>query len=84
VSAAPRRSRKRARQWALTVLDQETAGSHKLQTWAALNRRRAELIRRHYTGGLNEAEDREMAELQAALDRTLEPWDQELSRRLAL
>jgi len=71
-------------QWALTVLDQATAGSQEFQTWAALNRRRAELIRRRYTGGLNEAEDRELAELQAAVDRTLEPWDQELSRRLAL
>ncbi len=71
-------------QWALTVLDQATAGSQELQTWAALNRRRADLIRRRYTGGLNEAEDRELAELQATVDRTLEPWDQELSRRLAL
>jgi hypothetical protein len=71
-------------QWALTVLDQATAGSQELQTWSALNRRRAELIRRRYTGGLSEAEDRELAELQAAVDRTLEPWDQELSKRLAL
>jgi hypothetical protein len=53
-------------QWALTVLDQAAAGSQELQTWAALNRRRAELIRRRYTGGLSEAEDRELAELQAA------------------
>jgi hypothetical protein len=71
-------------QWALTVLDQATAGSQELQTWSALNRRRAELIRRRYTGGLSEAEDRELAELQAAVDRALEPWDQELSKRLAL
>jgi len=71
-------------QWALTVLDQATAGSQEFQTWAALNRRRSELIRRRYIGGLNEAEDRDMAELQAAVDRTLEPWDQELSRQLAL
>ncbi len=71
-------------QWALTALDQATAGSQELQTWAALNRRRAELIRRRYTGGLSEAEERELAELQAAVDRTLEPWDRELSRRLAL
>jgi len=70
-------------QWALTVLDQATAGSQELQTWAALNRRRAELIRRRYTSGLSEAEERELAELQAAVDQTLEPWDRELSSRLA-
>jgi hypothetical protein len=71
-------------QWALTVLDQATAGSQELQTWAALNRRRAELIRRRYNGGLSEAEESELDELQSAVDRTLEPWDRELSRRLAL
>ncbi len=70
-------------QWALTVLDQATEGSQELQIWTALNRRRAELIRLRYTGGLNEAEERELAELQAAVDRTLEPWDRELSQRLA-
>src|SRR5262249_62203050 len=76
----PRRS---SEQWALTVLDQATAGSQELQTWAALNRRRAELIRRRYTSGLSEAEERELAGLQAAVDQTLEPWDRELSSRLA-
>jgi len=67
-------------QWALAALDQATAGSQELQTWAALNRRRAELIRRRYTVSLSEAEDCELAELQAAVDRTLEPWDRELSK----
>jgi hypothetical protein len=71
-------------QWALTVLDQATAGSQELQTCAALNRRRAELIRQRYTGGLSEAEERELAELEAAVDRTLEPWDRELGRRLTI
>ena len=48
-------------QWALTVLDQATAGSQELQTWDALNRKRAELIRRRYTVSLSEAEDCELA-----------------------
>jgi hypothetical protein len=63
-------------QWAPAVPDQATAGSQELQTWASLNRRR-------YTSGLSEAEERELAELQAAVDRALEPWDRELSGWLA-
>jgi hypothetical protein len=33
---------------------------------------------------LSDPEERELAELQAAVDRTLEPRDRELSKRLAL
>ena len=70
-------------QWALTILGHATEYPQELQTWAALNHRRFELIRQQYTSGLNEADERELAELQTAVAKSLEPWDRELSEKLA-
>lgn len=70
-------------QWTLTVLGQVAEDPQEFQTWTTLNERRGELIRQRYTSGLNEAEENELARLQDAVDKMLEPWDQQLSRRLA-
>ena len=35
-----------------------------------------------YTSGLNQAEERELAELQTVIAKTLEPWDIELCEKL--
>ena len=70
-------------QWALTILGQAGENPHEFEAWARLNRRRFALIRRRYTGGLNEAEERELAELQSAIAVALAPWDRELSELLA-
>jgi hypothetical protein len=66
-------------QWALTVLGYATEHPQELQTWAALNQRRFALIRQRYTSGLSEANERELAALQATAAQTLEPWDRALS-----
>jgi hypothetical protein len=70
-------------QWTLTVLGQIAEDPQEFQTWTTLNERRGELIRQRYTSGLNEAEENELAGLQDAVDKMLEPWDQQLSQRLA-
>lgn len=69
-------------QWALTILGQAAEHQQELQTWVTLNQRRFALIRQRYTGGLNESEERELAELQAAVAKTLKPWDREMSEQL--
>ena len=70
-------------QWTLTVLGQVAEDPQEFQTWTTLNQRRGELIRLRYTAGLSEAEENELEQLQATVDRMLEPWDQQLSQRLA-
>lgn len=69
-------------QWALTILGQASENPNEFEAWARLNRRRFALIRRRYTGGLDEAEERELAGLQSAVATVLSPWDQELSEHL--
>ena len=69
-------------QWALTVLGHATEHPQELQTLATINQRRFALIRQRYTGGLSEAEERELAALQATVAQTLEPWDRELNEKL--
>ena len=70
-------------QWTLTVLGQVAEDPQEFQTWATLNQRRSELIRLRYTVGLSEVEESELEQLQATVDQMLEPWDQQLSQRLA-
>jgi hypothetical protein len=50
------------------------------ETWGALNRRRSELIGKSRAAGLSAAEAKELEQLQAAVDRRLEPTDQQLLR----
>ncbi|HMV87582.1 MAG TPA: hypothetical protein PLD20_15525 [Blastocatellia bacterium] len=69
-------------QWVLTILGQAAEHQQEFQTWAALNQRRFTLIRQRYTSGLNEAEERELAELQASVARALDPWDREMGKQL--
>lgn len=69
-------------QWALTILGHAAELQQELQTWAALNQRRFALIRKQYTSGLNELEERELAELQTAAAKALEPWDREMIEKL--
>jgi hypothetical protein len=70
-------------QWALTILGHATEHPEELQTWVTLNHRRFALIRQRYTSGLNETDERELAELQSAVAKALEPWDRELTEKLA-
>ncbi len=69
-------------QWALTILGHAAEHPWEFQTWVALNSRRFALIRQRYTSGLNEADERELETLQAAVAKALEPWDRELIAKL--
>lgn len=69
-------------QWALTILGHAAEHQQELQTWATLNHRRFALIRQRYTSGLNESEERELADLQAAVAKSLAAWDREMSEQL--
>src|SRR5436853_616677 len=48
------------------------------ETWDTLNRRRSDLIRRSRSAGPSAAEAEELEQLQAAVDRRLEPRDRQL------
>jgi hypothetical protein len=48
------------------------------ETWGALNRRRMELIGKSRCPGLSAEEAKELEQLQAAVDRRLEPMDRQL------
>lgn len=48
------------------------------ETWGALNRRRVDLIGKIRSSGLSVEEARELEQLQAAVDRRLEPMDRQL------
>jgi len=48
------------------------------ELWGATNRRRLELIGKNRSSGLNAEESAELEQLQAALDRRLEPMDRQL------
>lgn len=69
-------------QWALSILGQAAEHPRELQTWAALNQRRFALIDKKHSVGLDEAEERELAQLQAAVAGLLEPWDRALIEKL--
>ena len=62
-------------QFALIVLS-EAAHPAPDPEWHSLNQRRLDLIRKKYDGELTEAEQRELAALQAAAERYLQPLDQ--------
>jgi hypothetical protein len=48
------------------------------ESWSALNRRRMDLIARSRFSGLSAEETKELEQLQAAVDRRLEPMDRQL------
>jgi hypothetical protein len=48
------------------------------EKWGALNRRRIELIRKSRSSTLSAEEAKELEQLQAAVDRRLEPMDRQL------
>jgi hypothetical protein len=48
------------------------------ETWGALNRRRVALIGKSRSSGLSVEEAQELEQLQAAVDRRLEPMDRQL------
>jgi hypothetical protein len=48
------------------------------ESWGALNRRRLDLIGKNRTSGLSAEEVKELEQLQAAVDRRLEPTDRQL------
>jgi hypothetical protein len=48
------------------------------ETWGAVNRRRVDLIRKSRSSGLSAEEARDLEQLQAAIDRRLEPLDRHL------
>lgn len=48
------------------------------ETWGALHRRRIDLIGKSRSSGLTAEEAKELEQLQAAVDRRLEPMDRQL------
>ncbi len=62
-------------QFALIILS-EAANPAPDANWNSLNQRRLELIGKRYNGGLIEAEQRELAALQAVAEKHLEPLDE--------
>lgn len=64
-------------QWAIQVLSQAPGVSQQADAWREFNARRLQLIRQRHEKGLSEAEDAELAELQATADRWLEPVDRQ-------
>ena len=48
------------------------------ETWGAVNRRRMDLIGKSRSSGLGAEEAKELEQLQAAVDRRLEPMDRQL------
>jgi hypothetical protein len=66
-------------QWALAILANAAQRPDCPETWTELNGQRLALIRKRYAGGLNEAEDRKLAALQAAAAEVFEPADRQRS-----
>ena len=62
-------------QWALMILAAAIEHPRDGPPWKQLNRRRLELIQRKYQVGLEKAEERELAALQALADKHLEALD---------
>lgn len=80
-------------EWVERVLSRAPEFPEQPDAWRELNSRRFLLIHQRHQRGLSEAEEAELAELQATTDKWLEPLDQqrldalkpyeELARRLA-
>lgn len=68
--------------WALMILAQAADRPQDFEAWAKVNRRRYDLIEKRYALGLDEPEEEELAQLQDAVDKLLEPWDQEMLDQL--
>lgn len=62
--------------WAVMILSLAADRPHEFEVWSKINQRRNELIHKRYSSGLEAPEERELSELQEAVDRALEPWDQ--------
>ncbi len=60
-------------QWALAILASASQSPEHAATWAELNSRRVELIRKRYETGLSETEEQELARLQDAAAAILVP-----------
>ena len=69
-------------QWALEILNRAPELPDHHEAWLELNARRFELIHKRHHGGLSNAEEAELAELQATADRWLEPVDRQRLERL--
>lgn len=69
-------------EWLIEVLSRAPDFPDQPGAWRALNERRFQLIRKRHQAGLGEAEEAELADLQAIADKWLEPQDRR--RLLAL
>jgi len=70
-------------EWTLLVLSRAPEHPDQPDAWRELNVRRFEMIRKRHQRGLTESEEAELAELQAAADRWLEPIDRQRLEALA-
>ena len=68
-------------EWVVRILSRAPEFPDQPEAWRELNARRFQLIHQRHQGGLTEAEEAELAELQATADKWLEPQDQQ---RLAM
>ncbi len=64
-------------EWVISVLSRAPEFPDQPEAWRELNARRFHLIHQRYQAGLTEAEEAELAELQATADKWLEPHDRE-------
>ena len=64
-------------EWAILILGRAPEFPDQPEAWRQLNARRFQLIRQRHHGGLTQAEEAELAELQATADQWLEPVDRE-------
>lgn len=69
-------------EWLIEVLSRAPEFPDQPAAWRALNERRFHLIHKRHQVGLGEAEEAELADLQAVADKWLEPADRQ--RLLAL
>src|SRR5712671_6472190 len=64
-------------EWVINVLSRAPEFPDQPEAWRALNARRFQLIHQRHQGGLTQAEEAELAELQATADKWLEPHDRQ-------
>ncbi len=68
-------------EWVIKVLSRAPEFPDQPEAWRELNARRFQLIHQRHHGGLSQADEAELAELQATADKWLEPHDRQ---RLAM
>ncbi len=64
-------------EWVIRVLSRAPEFPDQPEAWRELNARRFQLIHQRHQCGLIQAEEAELAELQATADNWLEPHDQQ-------